>query len=100
MRFYITVCCLFLGVTLIGCTRPPEAKPQPPLPIASGEIIRAVLEEEVVPANGIMTNYTVKARTITEGHIAIYDFGTAIITDPDGTKHGTRISNFIELSFR
>jgi len=100
MRFHIIACCLLSGILLTACTRPPESKSQPPLPIASGEIIRAVWEESVVPASGILTNYAVKARTVTEGHVAIYDGGTVIITDPDGTKHGVRISNCIELSFR
>ncbi|HSY19224.1 MAG TPA: hypothetical protein VK815_12855 [Candidatus Acidoferrales bacterium] len=100
MRFYITACCLLSGIILTGCTRPLESKSQPPLPIASGEVIRAIWEEQVVPANGILTNYVVKARTVTEGHVVIYDGGTVIVTEPDGTKHGERISNFVELSFK
>jgi hypothetical protein len=100
MRFYITAFCLLSALVLVGCTRQPETKSQPPLPIASGEVIRAVWEESVVPASGILTNYIVKAHTVTEGHVSIYDGGTVIVTDPDGTKHGVRISNFIELSFR
>ncbi len=100
MRFHITVCCLISGVMLTGCTRPPESKSLPPLPVASGEIIRAVFPERILPADGTLTNYASKARTLNEGRVAIYDSGLVIITDPDGTKHVLQHYQFIELSFR
>ena len=102
MRFYITACCLLFGVMLVGCTRPPETKPQPPLPIASGQINHAIIEEENLRAEGVFTNYNFgyRTHTITDGHIDIYESGVAIITDTDGTKHCMRVGELHDLSFR
>lgn len=100
MKFHTIACCLFFSIVLLGCTRQPETKSRPALPIASGEIIRAVLEEQVVPTNGMLTNYIIKARILNEGHVDIYDGGLVVITDPDGAKHGFSFHHFIELSYR
>ena len=100
MRFYIIACCLLTGVLLTGCTRPSEAKSQPPIPVASGEIIRVVWREQVVEPNGMLTNYITKAHVVTDGRIAIYEPGMVIVTESDGTKHGVGITGFIEMTFR
>jgi hypothetical protein len=91
---------LIFGFSFAGCSKQQEIKSQPSVPVASGDVIHAVWREEVVPANGMLTNYFSKAHIFTEGYVAIYDSGLVIISDLDGTKHGARIADFVELTFR
>ena len=100
MRYYIVACCLIASFMLAGCTRSSETKSQPPIPIASGEIIRVVWREQVVEPNGMLTNYIYKAHVVTDGRIAVYEPGMVTVTESDGTKHGVGITMFIEMTFR
>ena len=101
MKYHISVgslAVLLFGFILEGCAKPPDTKTQPPVPIASGELIHAYTTEGVPPAKG--TDWTYKVHTYSQGHIVIYESGISIITDPDGTKHGLTVFELKDLSFR
>ena len=83
-------------ISLAGCSKP--QKPEPVLPIASGEIIRCVLHHGIVYdyRNGESTNKLL----FTEGKVDIYSSGMVIITERDGTKHCGADAHFSEITFK
>jgi len=102
MKYGNSVCCLavlFFGFALSGCSRPAEAKSQPPVPIASGEIIHCMFSEDAAP-EGTNAVFKFIHRTYTEGHVVIYESGVVVFTEPDGTKHCARVGEVTGLSFR
>ena len=101
MRYNISVGCLAMlvsGFALSGCSRPSEAKSQPPVPIASGDVIHCVFSEDAAP-EGTNAVFKFTHHTFTEGHVVIYESGVLVLTEPDGTKHCSKVGDVTGLSF-
>jgi hypothetical protein len=102
MTYNISIRCLALlisSLALAGCSRPSEVKSQPPVPIASGDLIHCAFTEDAAPeGTNAVFNYT--HHTFTEGHVVVYESGIVVLTEPDGTKHCERIGEVTGLSFR